>query len=109
MTLLYNGIIRALNSIYLQAPYVLLNDHNDFIAYCQCWVRMVNSYHRGEEVALFPDIEKALGAVGKGIMDINLKQHGTPSITYSSTSIHTTKPLSICDSTFSSRAHCMSV
>jgi len=70
---------------------------------------MVKSHHRVEEVALFPDIEKALGAVEKGIMDINLKQQGILSVTYRSTSIHTIKPSSICDSTFSSRARRMSL
>ena len=76
MALLHNGLIRGLNTIYLQAPHVQPEDYASFIEYSLQWVRTVNSHHDGEEQCLFPDIEKAIGPAGKGIMDKNREQHG---------------------------------
>jgi hemerythrin-like domain-containing protein len=76
MAVMHNGLIRGLNTIYLQAPHVQPSDLPDFIAYCLLWSETLNSHHHGEEINLFPAIEEAAAPDGKGIMDENLKQHG---------------------------------
>jgi hypothetical protein len=42
MALVHNVIIRALNSIYLQAPHVRPEDVKDFLAYCFCWYQNID-------------------------------------------------------------------
>ena len=37
MALAHNGIIRGLNSIYLQAPHVKPEDKPDFVGYALTW------------------------------------------------------------------------
>jgi len=91
MAVVHNMIIRALNSIYLQAPHVQQKDVKDFLAYCYCWYECIDgtsdmmrypvfitwltklAHHRGEEEFLFPKLEAACGE--KGLMDANVKQH----------------------------------
>jgi hypothetical protein len=75
MAVLHNGLIRGLNTLYLQAPHVQPQDYADFIAYCLLWSETVNSHHHGEETNLFPAIEEAAGPEGKWLMGENLKQH----------------------------------
>lgn len=43
MAISHNVIIRALNSIYLQAPHVQPKDVKDFLAYCYCWYQCIDS------------------------------------------------------------------
>ncbi|KFY35137.1 hypothetical protein V494_06177 [Pseudogymnoascus sp. VKM F-4513 (FW-928)] len=72
MAAAHNALIRALNSIYVQAPHVKPEDYKDFIGYSQCWYQMISNHHRGEETRLFPQIEER---TEKGLMEANVKQH----------------------------------
>ncbi|OBT86100.1 hypothetical protein VE02_05403 [Pseudogymnoascus sp. 03VT05] len=72
MAIAHNTIIRALNSIYLQAPHVKPEDYKDFIGYSLCWYQMITNHHRGEEDRLFPQIEEM---TEKGLMEVNVEQH----------------------------------
>lgn len=92
MALMHNAIIRALNSIYKQAPHVEAKDNKDFIDYALCWYEILYSmpygfvegrfqktanldsdHHESEEEFFFPAVEQA--ADEKGIMDTNVEQH----------------------------------
>ena len=42
MAIVHNVIIRALNSIYIQAPHVQPKDVKDFLAYCYCWYQYID-------------------------------------------------------------------
>jgi hypothetical protein len=42
MALGHNMIVRGLNSIYLQAPLVKPEDHEDFIQYALCWYQVLD-------------------------------------------------------------------
>jgi hemerythrin-like domain-containing protein len=75
MALGHNVIIRGLNSIYKQAPYIGPQDAEDFVAYAKCWHEVLDAHHSMEETTLFPEIEKKTGK--KGIMDVNVQQHRT--------------------------------
>ena len=75
MVIVHNIIIRGLNSIYIQAPHVKPGDYADFIGYCLCLSAVLHSHHHGEESIIFPGIEEGSGV--KGIMDVNLVQHGS--------------------------------
>ncbi|OBT56243.1 hypothetical protein VE04_02410 [Pseudogymnoascus sp. 24MN13] len=72
MAIAHNTMIRALNSIYLQAPHVEPDDYKDFIGYSLCWYQMITNHHRGEEDRLFPQIEEK---TEKGLMEVNVEQH----------------------------------
>ncbi|KAF2259918.1 hypothetical protein CC78DRAFT_536757 [Lojkania enalia] len=73
MALVHNCIIRALNSIYLQAPHIQPSDHKSFIAYCLAAHDGLQAHHDGEEEFFFPKIEHITGR--KGLMDGNVQQH----------------------------------
>ncbi|KAF1985214.1 hypothetical protein K402DRAFT_357706 [Aulographum hederae CBS 113979] len=76
MALAHNGIIRGLNSIYLQAPHIPLSDPatiRDFLAYCQCWCESMHHHHDAEEQDFFPSIEQITEI--KGLMERNVEQH----------------------------------
>ncbi|KAA8893695.1 hypothetical protein FN846DRAFT_1003962 [Sphaerosporella brunnea] len=73
MALVHNCIIRGLNSIYLQAPYLSPSDHADFILYAQGWSGVIHAHHEGEETIIFPTIEEKTGQAG--IMSTNVAQH----------------------------------
>jgi hemerythrin-like domain-containing protein len=76
MSLAHNGIIRGLNSIYLQAPNLPPQDKStarDFLTYCQCWSESMHHHHDAEEKAFFPDIEAISGV--EGLMETNVEQH----------------------------------
>jgi hypothetical protein len=76
MALAHNGIIRGLNSIYLQAPNLPAGDATvarDFLIYCQCWSESMHHHHDAEEAIFFPEIEKITQI--KGIMEKNVEQH----------------------------------
>jgi len=75
MALFHNLLLRALNTIYLQAPFVKDADKKDFIGYALCWYDAINAHHTGEEKEFFPWIEEAAGE--KGIMAANIEQHNT--------------------------------
>lgn len=76
MALAHNGIIRGLNSIYLQAPHIPQKDLTtvkDFLTYCQCWCESMHHHHEAEEEDFFPAIEKI--ANSPGLMERNIEQH----------------------------------
>lgn len=73
MALAHNGLIRGLNAIYIQAPYIPKDAVKDFLTYCQCWCETMHHHHDGEEDNFFPTIEKITGV--KGLMERNVEQH----------------------------------
>lgn len=76
MALAHNGILRGLNSIYLQAPHIPREDLaavRDFLTYCQCWGESMQHHHDAEEENFFPSIERISGV--EGIMERNIEQH----------------------------------
>ena len=76
MALAHNGILRGLNSIYLQAvniPHQDLGVVRDFLTYCQCWCESMHHHHDAEETIFFPSIEAITGV--QGIMERNIEQH----------------------------------
>ena len=76
MALAHNGIIRGLNSIYLQAPNLPPNDlsaKRDILIYSQCWSESMHHHHDAEEKDFFPNINSISGV--SGLMDGNVEQH----------------------------------
>jgi hemerythrin-like domain-containing protein len=74
MTHIHNMILRSLNSIYQQAPYVHeLEDIKDLLQFTKLWHDNLEHHHDTEEKIFFPDLEKLTGKVG--IMDGNIEQH----------------------------------
>ena len=62
MALIHNVIIRGINSIYLQAPNIKLeNDIEDFLTYMYSWSLLVHIHHDNEEATMFPLLEKYIG------------------------------------------------
>ena len=76
MALAHNGIIRGLNSIYLQAAALPSDDTTavrDFLTYCQCWCESMHHHHDVEEETFFPAIERVSDQ--PGLMQQNVDQH----------------------------------
>ncbi|KAJ3549664.1 hypothetical protein NM208_g389 [Fusarium decemcellulare] len=76
MALAHNGILRGLNSIYLQARHIPHDDLatvQDFLTYCQCWCESMHHHHDAEEDLFFPSIEQITNS--PGIMERNIQQH----------------------------------
>ncbi|KAK3629412.1 hypothetical protein LTR56_018076 [Elasticomyces elasticus] len=76
MALAHNGMLRGLNSIYIQAPFVPKTDLiaiRDLQTYCQCWCEDVHHHHDAEETNFFPAIERITGI--EGLMERNVEQH----------------------------------
>ena len=76
MALAHNGIIRGLNSIFLQAPHLPPKDTKtiqDFLTYCQCWCESMHHHHEAEETIFFPAVEQV--AKTPGLMKHNVEQH----------------------------------
>jgi hypothetical protein len=72
MALVHNVLIRALNTIYLQAPCVSPSEYPDFIGYSITWVNLLETHHKFEDEYFFKDIEKFCE---EGIMTQNVVQH----------------------------------
>jgi hemerythrin-like domain-containing protein len=73
----HNVIIRGLNAIIRQAPYVSVGntkDVKDLLFFVQSWAKMVNHHHWVEESFIFPELEKSTGKAG--IMQGPKHQHG---------------------------------
>ncbi|KAG9602720.1 hypothetical protein KCU77_g2435, partial [Aureobasidium melanogenum] len=64
MALFHNAILRGFNSIYLQAPYVKVEDYAAFVGYSLTWYRFVKSHHDDEEGELFPKVDDILKEEG---------------------------------------------
>ena len=76
MSLAHNGILRGLNSIYIQAAHIPSEDLvivKDFLIYCQCWCESMHHHHEAEEKSFFPAIEELSGV--PGLMQQNVEQH----------------------------------
>jgi hemerythrin-like domain-containing protein len=76
MALAHNGILRGLNSIYLQATHIPREDPDaiqDFLIYCQSWCESMHHHHDAEEKDFFPSIEQISNV--RGIMERNIEQH----------------------------------
>lgn len=81
MAHVHNVLIRGLNAIVQQAPYVKSSedssynqrDVQDLLAYVASWVKMVEHHHWTEESFIFPEIEKFSGK--PGLMDDPKHQH----------------------------------
>jgi hemerythrin-like domain-containing protein len=74
MTHLHNCILRVLNAIYNQAPYVKTpNDIRAFLQLVKLWHDELEHHHKIEEEAFFPGIERCTGE--KNIMEGNVEQH----------------------------------
>jgi hemerythrin-like domain-containing protein len=76
MALAHNGILRGLNSIYVQAEHLPHDDLGvirDFLTYCQCWCESMHHHHDAEETIFFPSIEVISDV--KGLMQSNVEQH----------------------------------
>ena len=70
----HNIIIRAMNSIYLQSPYVKeLADIADLLFYTKTLVITIGAHHDGEEKYLFPELAEY--TKNPRIMAINQAQH----------------------------------
>ncbi|XDG05339.1 hypothetical protein ABKA04_004954 [Annulohypoxylon sp. FPYF3050] len=73
MALVHNVMIRCLNTIYLQAPHIHLEQEKPFLQFAEFWYKVVEHHHRTEEEYLFPVIEEMSGT--KDVMQENTKQH----------------------------------
>jgi Hemerythrin HHE cation binding domain len=70
----HNGLIRSLNSMYLQAPYVTQEaDIQDLLQFAIFWESWIEEHHLGEERFFFPEVARITGQ--KDIMDANIEQH----------------------------------
>ena len=83
MALAHNCILRALNSILLQAPHIPTStepgyraqDVADLLFYTASYVNFVEHHHHAEETRLFPGIKKVAGQ--PGLMEGLKRQHAT--------------------------------
>lgn len=73
MALAHNILVRGLNSIYRQAPYVKVEERKDFLGYAKNFVNVLTVHHDGEEESFFVEVEKMAGE--PGIMKKNVEQH----------------------------------
>lgn len=78
----HNILIRGLNAIIQQAPYVKPStdtvgynekDVKDFLLYVSYWCMMVNHHHDVEESSIFPELDKFSGT--PGLMDGPTHEH----------------------------------
>lgn len=73
MALAHNILVRGLNSIYRQAPYVKPGEQKDFVGYAQNFVNVLTVHHDCEEESFFIAVERMSGEVG--VMEKNAQQH----------------------------------
>ena len=72
MSNVHNMIIRGLNSVLRQAPYIAdssspaynAQDVSDLLFYTKAWCRSLNHHHDTEESTFFPLVEKVTGLPG---------------------------------------------
>ncbi|KAI1380444.1 hypothetical protein F4677DRAFT_406866 [Hypoxylon crocopeplum] len=74
MTYAHNTMIRSLNAIYFQAPYVKLEEQRPFLQFIEIMYQGVEHHHRTENDIFFPILEEMTG--DKGIMHVNIEHHG---------------------------------
>ena len=75
MALTHNTMLRGLNAIYHQAPFVQPSTKaaSDLLLYCSVAYDFIHSHHTMEENTYFPAIEAACNI--PGLMSENVKQH----------------------------------
>jgi len=81
MAHVHNMLLRGLNSILLQAPYIAdsstpeyeAEDVRDLLLYVRAWCRTLEHHQRAEESTFFPAVEKMTGVVD--LMDELEEQH----------------------------------
>ena len=72
MALIHNVLLRGLNSILRQAPYVPDSlkpgynpqDVEDLLFYAKTWCKTIMLHHRIEETVFYPSVEEETGIVG---------------------------------------------
>lgn len=77
MANVHNLLLRGLNSIYNQAPFVTLPaDISDLMLYTTAWADTIHHHHSAEETLFFPRIEALAKAAGQDCnMAGNVAQH----------------------------------
>jgi hemerythrin-like domain-containing protein len=78
MANVHNALLRGLNSIYLQAPYIKdPTDVADLMLYTQAWADTVHHHHSLEETIFFSRVEALAKEAGlpEGLMSPNEDQH----------------------------------
>lgn len=78
MANVHNALLRGLNSIYLQAPYIKEPaDVADLMLYTQAWADTVHHHHSHEETILFLELAALAKDAGlpEGLMNPNEDQH----------------------------------
>ncbi|OPB43781.1 hemerythrin HHE cation binding domain protein [Trichoderma guizhouense] len=74
MAFAHSAMLRGLNAIYLQAPYVPKADVSDFLFFVSSWAGWVQHHHILEETRMFPDFERIPG-IKAGQLSHNIEQH----------------------------------
>jgi hemerythrin-like domain-containing protein len=70
----HNSLLRSLNSIYNQAPFVNSpEDISDLLQYAKFWCQWIDEHHTAEEEFLLPKIEEYTNV--PGLMETNVGQH----------------------------------
>ncbi|KAF9697978.1 hypothetical protein EKO04_004119 [Ascochyta lentis] len=82
MANVHNLLLRGLNAIYLQGPYVKeITDVADFMLYIKAWADTVHHHHKGEERLFFPYADELADLAGLceggdgSLMQGNVDQH----------------------------------
>jgi hemerythrin-like domain-containing protein len=78
MANVHNALLRGLNSIYLQAPFVTSPaDIADLLLYTQAWADTVHIHHSHEESIFFPRVDALAQEAGvpESLMNSNVDQH----------------------------------
>lgn len=74
MAFAHNAMIRGINSIYNQAPYVhKAKDITNFLFFVRSWANWVGDHHHLEETLMFPGFEEVMGK--PGFLKANVDQH----------------------------------
>ncbi|ORY61426.1 hemerythrin HHE cation binding domain-containing protein [Pseudomassariella vexata] len=73
MACVHNMLIRGLNAIWLQAPYITEKDEKAFLHFINVWHLLLQTHHTGEEDTFFPLLAEMTGE--KEIMKANVEQH----------------------------------
>ena len=73
---IHNGFLRAINSAYLQAPYIKEPaDKLDLAEYIETWVYVMHKHHTAEENIGFPGLVKLSDGEWEAQSAENLRQH----------------------------------
>lgn len=77
MANIHNVLIRGLNAIYNQAPFVHIpSDVSDLMLYIAAWADSVHHHHHLEETLFFPEVTAAAKEAGQTFdAHVNLEQH----------------------------------